>query len=236
MPTSGSLGYALLPNPYSGFIRKIYPNKKMKIDHLLNKLKAGKRKLAKLISFKKDNIYIAKGSFIASDVKIGKNTRINASSHIATCEIGAFCAIGGRLVVRSSDHSISYLNMQRHFQNIILGSDIKVAGISKGVVKIGNGVWIGDSVIILKDVVVGNGAVIGAGSIVTKSIPAYSISVGNPAKVIKYRFKKEVCELIDSTRWWEWDTNKLKKNKFLFDVQLDSLSVSDIESLLSKIK
>ena len=54
-------------------------------------------------------------------------------------------------------------------------------------VYIGDFVWIGGGAVILPGVSIGEGAIIGAGSIVTKDIPAWSIAVGNPAKVIKKR-------------------------------------------------
>ncbi len=44
--------------------------------------------------------------------------------------------------------------------------------------------WIGVGSIILPDVTIGRGAVVGAGSIVTKSVPAYTIVAGIPAKPI----------------------------------------------------
>lgn len=47
-------------------------------------------------------------------------------------------------------------------------------------------VWIGGGCIILAGVTIGSGSVIGAGSVVTKSIPANCIAVGNPCKVIKW--------------------------------------------------
>lgn len=56
---------------------------------------------------------------------------------------------------------------------------------SKGLIEIGNKVWIGDKATILAGVKIGEGSVIGANSVVTKDIPPYSIAVGNPAKVIK---------------------------------------------------
>ena len=52
------------------------------------------------------------------------------------------------------------------------------------------GVWIGDSVIILPGITIGKGAVVGSGSVVTKDIPEYAIVAGNPAKVLKYRDKE----------------------------------------------
>ena len=52
-------------------------------------------------------------------------------------------------------------------------------------IKIGNNVFIGDNVTILKGVIIGDNAVIGNGSIVTKSIPSNVIATGNPANVIK---------------------------------------------------
>lgn len=52
-------------------------------------------------------------------------------------------------------------------------------------VTIGDGCWIGGGVIILPGVTIGEGSVIGAGSVVTKDIPANSLAVGNPCKVIR---------------------------------------------------
>ena len=56
---------------------------------------------------------------------------------------------------------------------------------SKGSVRIGNNVWIGDKVTILAGVIIGDNTIIGANSVVTKSIPSNCVAAGNPAKVIK---------------------------------------------------
>lgn len=52
-------------------------------------------------------------------------------------------------------------------------------------IKIGSGCWLGGGVIVLPGVTIGDGSVIGAGSVVTKDIPANSLAVGNPYRVIR---------------------------------------------------
>ncbi|MGV3504861.1 MAG: sugar O-acetyltransferase [Adhaeribacter sp.] len=52
-------------------------------------------------------------------------------------------------------------------------------------IRIGNNVWIGASVCILPGVEIGDGVTIGAGSVVTRSIPAHTVAVGNPCRVIR---------------------------------------------------
>lgn len=52
-------------------------------------------------------------------------------------------------------------------------------------VRIEDGVWIGGGAILLPGVTIGKNTVIGAGSVVTRSIPANCVAVGNPCRVIK---------------------------------------------------
>lgn len=54
-------------------------------------------------------------------------------------------------------------------------------------VVLGNDVWIGARAIFLPGVTVGQGTIVGAGSVVTKSVPAYSIVAGNPARIVRSR-------------------------------------------------
>jgi acetyltransferase-like isoleucine patch superfamily enzyme len=56
-----------------------------------------------------------------------------------------------------------------------------------GPVVIEDDVWIGLNAVILQGVTIGRGAIIGAGAVVTRSIPAWSIAVGVPAKVVGRR-------------------------------------------------
>lgn len=64
-------------------------------------------------------------------------------------------------------------------------------------VAIGDGCWIGEKVCIMPGVTIGKKSIVGGGSVVTKSIPEYSIAVGNPAKVIKrYNFETHLWEKV----------------------------------------
>lgn len=64
---------------------------------------------------------------------------------------------------------------------------------------IGSDVWIGFGSIILSGISIGDSTIVGAGSVVTKDLPANSIAVGNPARVIARRFDESSFET-------HWDT------------------------------
>ena len=54
-----------------------------------------------------------------------------------------------------------------------------------GAITIGDNCWLGGSVTVCAGVTIGSGSVIGAGSVVTRDIPANSLAVGNPCRVIR---------------------------------------------------
>ena len=107
-------------------------------------------------------------------LSIGDHTYINRSASIDCTQeitIGDYCAISDNVQILDSDfHPITYND--------------KTSTMSKPV-HIGDHVWIGRSVIILKGVTIGDGAIIAAGSIVTRDVPARCLVAGNPARVIK---------------------------------------------------
>lgn len=71
--------------------------------------------------------------------------------------------------------------------------------------RIGNDVWIGDGVVLRGGISIGNGAVIAGHSVLTKSIPAYEIWGGNPARFIRRRFPEEIGAMLDASRWWDYE-------------------------------
>lgn len=95
---------------------------------------------------------------------------------------------------------------------------------------IGNDVWIGQGVTIIKKhgIRIGNGAVIGAGTLVTKDVPDYAIVVGTPARIIKYRFKPEVIEELIKIQWWDFPFDVIKCNWELLSRNQDSKTIDEL--------
>jgi hypothetical protein len=50
---------------------------------------------------------------------------------------------------------------------------------------------------------------IGVGSVVLQDVPPYGVVAGNPAKVVRMRFSKDVVEALLRIRWWDWSDEEL---------------------------
>lgn len=83
---------------------------------------------------------------------------------------------------------------------------------SKGKIVIGSDVWIGESVTLLSGVNIGDGVIIGARSVVARDIPPFAIAVGNPARIVRYRFTPESIQKLLKIRWWNWDKKRIETN------------------------
>ena len=80
----------------------------------------------------------------------------------------------------------------------------------KGDIIIENDVWIGAKSTIMSGVKISNGSVIGANSLVTKDVPPYAVVVGNPAKIVKFRFNPKQIESLLTIGWWNWTEDRIK--------------------------
>lgn len=80
---------------------------------------------------------------------------------------------------------------QRDLRNYRVGDNAALCGYRKGEIHIGKGVMIGMESTIMPGVTIGDGAIIGAGSLVVKDIPAWTVAMGVPAKVVKEVAKRE---------------------------------------------
>ena len=137
--------------------------------------------------------------------------------------IGKFCSLGHGIVFNvgmnhNYKHVTTYPFDNHNFEEL----DFYTEGLEFPIYKkpdpqhhqiiIGNDVWIGRGVMILGGAKIGNGAVIGANAVVAGEIPPYAIAVGNPARVLKYRFDSETIYKLQKIRWWNWDIDKIRQN------------------------
>lgn len=119
-----------------------------------------------------------------SQIYFGDNVFLNFNCIILDCarvEIGNGCMLGPNVQIYTATHP---LDPKARKEGKEFASPVKI----------GSDVWIGGSAVILPGVTIGDGAVIGAGAVVTKDVPALSVAVGNPAKVLRqfYNFKRDI--------------------------------------------
>ena len=143
------------------------------------------------------DVYCRRG---LAHMELGRDVWIGAGTHIR-CHEGSM-RIGDRVVFGGSDTVNGYLDIEIGtdciFADWIYVTDfdhrykdtkvrIQDQGISTRPVRIGEDCWIGEKVSILRGSDIGKGSVIGAQTVVKGDIPAYSVAVGSPARVIKRR-------------------------------------------------
>lgn len=114
----------------------------------------------------------------SASISIGSRTSINnnfcAIAEHTSIVIGEDCLVGVNVEILDSDfHSLKFAER----------------GLSKSEsaqpVKVGNKVFLGSNVKILKGVSIGEGSVIANGTVVTKDIPSHVVAGGNPVRVIR---------------------------------------------------
>lgn len=177
-----------------------------------------------------DNVAILKNCVITGGpVFIGQGTNLLSDNWVGgPIKIGRYCAIAPGSIFLGANHPMNWAGMQVSFNRNIVG--VPFIGVNKGGSELGNDVWVGTRVIITPGVRVGDGAVIGAGAVVTKDVPPYSITAGNPAKHIRYRFSQETVEELLSLKWWDWPIDRIKRNRKFFTTDLNS--VDDLNSIV----
>lgn len=147
----------------------------------LGKNRTGKNGRSSILRMDKDSVLQTNGNFsfyYGADIVLfqgaklilGRNSYINSDCKIRCrkeIRIGDGCAISHDFTVMDSDfHRINGKDM---IESVVIGDHV----------------WIGTRVTVLKGITIGDGSIIAAGSVVTKDIPARCMAAGVPARVIK---------------------------------------------------
>jgi acetyltransferase-like isoleucine patch superfamily enzyme len=104
---------------------------------------------------------------------LGQECTISAFQHVS---IGRECIVADRVMLIDFDHGI-----------VEVDRPIRLQGIYKRDVKVGNNVWMGYGAAVLRGCTVGDNCVLGTYAVVTEDIPDNAVAGGVPAKVIRMR-------------------------------------------------
>ncbi len=110
---------------------------------------------------------------IGAKTVLGQECTISAFQHVS---IGRECVVADRVMLIDFDHGM-----------VEVDRPVRLQGIYKRDVRVGNNVWIGYGACILRGVTVGDNAVIGTNAVVTRDVPDNAVVGGVPARVIRMR-------------------------------------------------
>jgi maltose O-acetyltransferase len=119
----------------------------------------------------KPPLYVDYGTFIS----VGARTFINynfTALDVAPISIGEDCQIGPNVQLLTPTHPVEPEPRRDRLE-------------AAKPITIGDNVWLGGGAIVLPGVTIGDNSVIGAGAVVTRDVPANSVAVGNPARVVR---------------------------------------------------
>lgn len=139
-------------------------------------------------------------------------------------KIGRYCSFGNGVYILGQNHPILSKSTHPYFFNPSFEYVEKQLN-RTNILTVGNDVWIGTNVTIVPSVSkIGDGAVIGAGSVLTKDVPDFAVVVGNPARIIKYRFSDKTIKKLQKEKWWNKSIEELQVNlpDFLGDYECSS--------------
>jgi acetyltransferase-like isoleucine patch superfamily enzyme len=169
-------------------------------------------------------IHIGEGSYINERFASGHyGSTIKDTDIKPRIIIGNYTSIGKELQCIMHHHDLHHTSTSPEFGSCF----------SKGNIVIGNDVWIGMKVTIMDNVTIGDGAIIGACAVVTKDIPPYAIAVGNPARIVKYRFAPDIIERFLKNPWWNYKKEQIIEMGIKTKTPIEFLET--IESLQSKL-
>jgi galactoside O-acetyltransferase len=132
----------------------------------------------------------------AGKITVGDGVLINSGTKVisrSSIEIGNGVMISwGCSIYDHDSHPISYVDrIVDHNQALIdfshgnLVANKDWSKVTAAPIKICDYVWLGFDVVVLKGVTIGEGAIVGARAVVTRDVPPWTISLGNPARVIE---------------------------------------------------
>lgn len=172
---------------------------------------------------------------IINDSKIGNLTYTGVDVAIHTSEIGGCCSIAAMCEIGAKSHPLDTASLMPRQSYSFVRTGLRTAGNEGHGVscRVGGDSWIGSHVVVLDGVSIGPGCVVGAGAIVNKDIPPFSIVVGIPARIIRFRFSESTIKRLLRIRWWDWEPAKIADAESLLSAKMDDYVIKALEEMAS---
>jgi acetyltransferase-like isoleucine patch superfamily enzyme len=146
-------------------------------------------------------------------------------------EIGAFCSIAKDVHImlggRHNSRAVSTYGFGYGHTDVFRCPPPPLFTKNPNVI-IGNDVWIGRWVTIMRGVTIGDGAIVAARSHVTRDVEPYTIVGGNPARFVHYRFGGTVIDQLLKLKWWDLPDEQINE-------LLPFLTSGDVDGLVKKV-
>lgn len=168
-----------------------------------------KNKLKEIITILRFSL--GRGNNFSRGVRIQFNSKVTRTSIGGYSYIGDYCVIDKATIGNyvSIAAGVQIGGMEHAYSDWAMNTHVNSNWVKQETI-IGNDVWVGSKSTLRQGIKVGNGAVIGAGSVVLNDVPAYSIVVGVPARLLKYRFSEVQIDALEKSEWYNLKPKEAK--------------------------
>ena len=127
--------------------------------------------------------YVHATSYVAADLQAGPYAFVGRHCLIAPLvRLGKYTMLASNVAIVGDDHKWSEPGVRMQFSGRP----------EQHKTEIGDDVWLGHGVVVMRGVTVGDGAIVAAGAVVTRDVPSFEVWAGIPARKIRDRFPDHI--------------------------------------------
>ncbi len=151
----------------------------------------------------------------ASQASVGAFTYSWSNISNTIRSVGRYCSIAHSVAFGEFEHPTNLFTTSAiafdygMFEEAALGTNYRTHNfvdpeIFSRKIDIGHDVWIGAGAYVRAGVKLGSGCIVGGRSVITKDVPPYAVVVGNPGRIIRYRYNENDVDRLLKSEWWRY--------------------------------
>ncbi|MCJ2086979.1 CatB-related O-acetyltransferase [Methylobacterium sp. E-005] len=190
-----------------------------------------------IISIPKDNVFAEDYScyFMRSEFFTIGAFSYSWSAFPEFVSIGRYCSIGGSVSILPISHQTNmfttsslvyhtrFMPRAKYYEDMGYDMDDGIGHFhptNNGDVIIGHDVYIGEHVTLRRGINIGDGAIIGSRAVITKDVPPYAVVVGNPGRIVRFRYSDKQIASLNDLKWWDFDFKTVQTKTHHTDMEL----------------